>query len=218
MPEILVRQATLADKTALFDFLRQAYPERSQYKFPERWEWEFEKNPFARGTLFVRGRLPIWIALDGVRVVGQSCALVEPLVVHGQETRVGWGVDFFVLPEYRGQGLGTRLQQANDTSHEIFMSLSMAAAASRIKANIGLQPLPPVPLLMKIVRHDPESVLKTLAARTKLPEKLIRVSGIHRLGASLLTQRTARRERDFSLPEPGTLTPVEYFGPEMDAL
>jgi GNAT superfamily N-acetyltransferase len=211
MPNFLVRQATVADKPALFEFLRRAYPDRAQYKFPARWEWEYEHNPFARGTL------PIWIALDGDRVIGQSGALVEPLVLDGRETRVGWGVDFFVLPEYRGRGLGTRLQQANNAGNEIFMSLSMAATAARIKTHIGLRPLPPVPVYTKIVRHDPVSVLHTLAARTKLPEGLIRRTGVHRLSASLLTARTARRARGISPPARGVI-PVARFGPEVDDL
>lgn len=212
---ILIRQATLADKPALFDFLRLAYPTRWQFKFPERWEWEFERNPF-----IARETLPIWIALNGNRVIGQSCALVEPLAIFGQEYRVGWGVDFFVLPEYRGQGLGTRLQQANNAGNEIFMSLSMAAAAARIKSNIGLQPLPQVPVFTKIVQHEPGSVLRALGERTKLPENILRGVGIHRLGARLLTAQTARRDRDLvALPAGGVdLIPVQRFGPEMDNL
>jgi GNAT superfamily N-acetyltransferase len=212
MSEILVRQATLCEKPALFEFLRHAYPDRWQYKFPARWEWEYENNPF------VQGAPPIWIALAGDRIIGQSGALVEPLVIHGQDTRVGWGVDFFVLPEFRGQGLGTRLQQANNAGNEVFMSLSMAASAARIKTAIGLQPLPPVPVFMKIVKHDPESVLTTLAARTHLPEGILRVTGLPRLGASLLTARTARRARNIPPPVPGALTPLAQFGPETDDL
>lgn len=212
MSEISIRQATLADKPALFAFLRQAYPDRWQYKLPERWEWEFEHNPF------VRGPLPIWLALDGDRVIGQSCALVEPLVLNGREHRAGWGVDFFVLPEYRGQGLGTRLQQANNAGNDLFMSLSMAQTAAHIKTRIGLEPLPSVPVFTKIIHHDPESVLNTLAARTKLPEKLLRPTGLHRLSASLLTARTARRARELIPPARGALTPVATFGPETDDL
>jgi len=215
MSELHIRQATLADKPALFDFLRLAYLDRWQSKFPERWEWEFEHNPFLRGN-----DLPIWVAVDGDRVVGQSCALVEPLVVHGKEYRVGWGVDFFVLPEYRGQGLGTRLQQANNAGNDIFMSLSMAASAAHIKSNIGLQPLPPVPVFTKIIHHEPESVLQTLAKRTKLPEILLRGAGLHHLGAGLLTARDARRDRGrIILPAGGVeLIPVQQFGPEVDDL
>ncbi len=214
MQNLRIRQATLADKPALFDFIRLAYPDRWQYKFPARWAWEFELNPFVRGEY-----LPIWIALDGDRIVGQSCALVEPLVMHGQEHRVGWGVDFHVLPESRGQGVGTRLQQANNAGNDIFMSLSMAQSAARIKANLGLQPLPPVPLFMKIVRHEPESVLRTLVERTKLPGNVLRRTGVHRLGAHLLTARAAHHAREwFTLPAGVEISPVERFGPETDAL
>ncbi len=214
MHEILIRQATLADQPALFAFLRLAYPDRWQYKFPERWAWEFAQNPFVRGE-----HLPIWIALDGDRIIGQSCALVEPLVILGQEQRVGWGVDFYVLPEYRGRGVGTRLQQANNLGHDIFMSLSMAQSAARIKSNLGLQPLPPVPVWMKIVRHDPESVLRTLTERTKLPEIILRRTGVHRLGASLLTARGARHDRGLFTPPAGVqISPLTRFGLEVDEL
>ena len=51
-----IRQATLADKAAIFDFLRIAYARGSEFKFPDRWEWAFERNPFVEG-------LPIWIAI-----------------------------------------------------------------------------------------------------------------------------------------------------------
>jgi GNAT superfamily N-acetyltransferase len=212
---IQIRQATLADKPAIFAFLRLAYPDRWQYKLPQRWEWEFEHNPFLQG-----GNLPIWLALKGGRVLGQSCALVEPLVIHEKETRVGWGVDFFVLPENRGQGLGTRLQIANNEGNEIFMSLSMAAVAANIKSKIGLQPLNPVPLFTKIVHHEPESVLRTLADRTKLPVNILRGAGLHRLAANLLTGRDARRDQElYPLPAGGVeLVPIQQFGPEVDDL
>ncbi|NJN44819.1 MAG: GNAT family N-acetyltransferase [Anaerolineae bacterium] len=212
---IQIRQATLADKQAIFSFLRLAYPDRWQFKFPDRWEWEFEHNPFLQGE-----NLPIWIALDGEQVIGQSCALIEPLIMYEKETMVGWGVDFSVLPEYRGQGLGTHLQQANNDGNEIFMSLSMALVAAKIKSKIGLQPLNPVPVFTKLVHHEPGSVLQTLAGRTKMPVNILRGAGLHRLGAKLLTARDARRDRKLLTLPAGEveLTPVQHFGPEVDVL
>jgi len=212
---ITIRQATLADKAAIFDFLRLAYAGRWEYKFPHRWEWAFERNPFWEGE-----GLPVWIAVDGPRVVGQSAALVEPLVIRGREYRVGWGVDFFVLPEYRGQGIGTRLQAANNAGHEVFMSLSMARSAAVIKSRIGLRPLPPVPVFTRILRHEPDSVLRTLAARTRLPAGLLRLCGAHRLAAGVLHVRDGFRDRvRRPRPVPGVeLIPVEVFTEEVDAL
>ena len=53
---VSVRQATLDDKQKIFEFIRLAYPNRWKYKIPERWEWEFELNPFCPP-----GQLPIWM-------------------------------------------------------------------------------------------------------------------------------------------------------------
>ncbi len=159
--KIIIRQAELSDRAAVARFYMKAYPGRSQYKVPERWDWAFVQNPFR-----APGSLPVWLAVDPEgEVVGQTCALVEPLLVNDEELRAGWGVDFFVLPEYRGQGLGTLLQQAVNEGLDTFISLSMAASAQRIKQSIGLTALPPVPVFSMILRHEAASVRKTLAER-----------------------------------------------------
>ena len=156
-----IRKATYTDKPAIFEFLARAYAGRSEFKFPERWEWAYEHNPFLAGDA-----PPVWIAeAPDRRVIGQSAALIEPLVVNGREHRVAWGVDFFVLPEYRGQGIGTRLQAENNAAHAIFMSLSMAAQAAAIKERLGLAPLPEVHVFDRLVHHDPDSVADTLNQR-----------------------------------------------------
>ena len=149
---VTVRQATLADRAAIFDFVKLAYPDRWQYKIPARWEWEFASNPYWEGP-----DPPIWIAVDPAgQVVGQSGAMVEPLAVGDEEVRVGWSVDTFLLPEYRGQGLGRDLQRANDLANPIFMSLSMSDGSS---------PLDPVYTYIKTVRHNPDEILDALLDR-----------------------------------------------------
>ncbi len=70
-----VRQATPADQAAIYEFIQTAYAGRSEYKIPERWAWAYLNNPFKETAA-----LPIWIAVGGDgRVVGQTCALIEPL-------------------------------------------------------------------------------------------------------------------------------------------
>lgn len=179
-----IRRANPTDKPAIFEFLKTAYAGRSEFKFPHRWAWAFENNPYLTGDL-----PPVWIAVapDG-RVVGQSAALIEPLVVKGREYRIGWGIDFFVLPEYRGQGLGTRLQAANNSANEVFMSLSMAREAASIKSRLGMSALPEVPLFTRILHHDPESVKRTL--QTRLPAGRF-LGTFAPLLARILTRRNA---------------------------
>ena len=54
-----VRKATLADKPAIFTFIKKAYQNRWQYKIPEWWEWEYVRDPFLE-----KDELPIWIATN----------------------------------------------------------------------------------------------------------------------------------------------------------
>ena len=128
MPSYEIRRATPADKPAIFQFLKQAYPQRWQYKCPERWEWAYEKNPHLSGN-----QLPIWIALTGAGdIVGQSCSLVETLAIGNRVIKVAWGVDLVILEEHRRVGLGTRLKEANVMGNEVSMSMAMAGATKLI--------------------------------------------------------------------------------------
>ena len=209
--KVIIRRATYADKPAIFEFLAAAYPGRSEFKFPHRWEWAYENNPFLTGDA-----PPVWIALspDG-RVIGQSAALVEPLVVDGAEYRVGWGVDFHVLPEYRGQGIGTRLQAANDAENEVFMSLSMADSAAGIKRGLGLEPLPEVAVFTRILHHDPDSVRETLIRRFgRLPPAL--AGGLAGPAARLLTKRS--RPRGAPIPPDLQIRREPHFSEAYDRL
>ena len=178
-----IRRATYEDKAAIFEFLEIAYAGRAEFKYPQRWEWAYEHNPYLPSD-----GPPIWIAVspDG-RVVGQSAALVEPLIVEQQEYRVGWGVDFFVLPEFRGKGIGSRLQAANNEAQQVFMSLSMAKGAAQIKSRMGMLSLPAVPLFTRILHHDVASVRQTL--ETRLPW-LPPVKALAPLAARILTRRS----------------------------
>ncbi|MGE5221512.1 MAG: N-acetyltransferase family protein [Omnitrophica WOR_2 bacterium] len=166
---VIVRRATLDDKPAIFQFYQIAYPSRWQYKIPERWQWEYVDNPFLADS-----QLPVWIAVeeDG-SVVGQTCALVEPLKLGTKVYRVGWSVDTYLLQPYRGQGIGFQLQKANDDANPIFMSLSMSNANRRIKAGLGSMPVDPVPAFTRLVRYEPESVLAAASKHVAQEKGLI---------------------------------------------
>ncbi len=218
-----VRQATPADQEALFAFIRQAYEGRWQYKIPDRWAWLYVDNPFLEGSA-----LPIWIAVtEGGEVVGQTCAMIEPIKIGTRHTRVGWSVDTFVLPAYRGQGIGYRLQEANDRANPLFMSMFMSAANRRIKESLGSIALDPVAFLDRPMRYLPEHVLDALAGRLPLGQRarslavsILRRLGLGQLLGRALTARAARRDEALAsaLPEGLVFQAVDRFGEEADQL
>jgi hypothetical protein len=158
---IEIRRATLVDKQAIFEFLSKAYAGRAQYKFPERWEWQFEKNPFRQC-----GELPIWIAVDERRtVVGQVCAMFEPLKIGRETHRLAWPVDFLVLPEYRSQKIGSKLHKADFDDRDIFVALAMAGTSRRLVAKLGGVPIDSVTVFDRVARFDAPATLAALRNR-----------------------------------------------------
>ncbi|MBN1657064.1 MAG: hypothetical protein JXA93_01620 [Anaerolineae bacterium] len=216
--EIDVRQAVLADRERIARFLAEAYGERARFKFPARWEWQFASNPF-----WHHSGLPIWIALEKEtqRVVGQSCAMVEPLTIGGRLYELGWGVDFYVLPEYRQCGIGSRLQGANKEANEVFMSVAMSNTTRRIKDRLGMIPLAPVALYHKILRRRRPSwkvVLRPATAWIRTPSA---ASLARRAEAPAPPTPAVRRELLKGTPWYTTgidLEPVDVFSAEVDDL
>ncbi len=157
---IEVRQAGEKDKKALFDFISVAWKNRALYQIPRRWKWLYEDNPFKKDE-----RLPIWIALDGNRVVGHTAAMIVPLKVGEKVYNVAWSINTIVLSEYRGRGLGYELQKANQEAVKIFMSLSMTQANRRIKARLGAVPGPVVSNFFLRLRWVSQKVKESLQER-----------------------------------------------------
>jgi hypothetical protein len=221
---IIVRRATLEDRPAIFKFIQTVYDDRWQYKIPERWQWEFVENPFLEGK-----DLPVFIAVDDQgNVVGQTCSLVEPLKIGGRICRVGWSVDTFLLPEYRGQGIGFQLQKANNEANPIFMSLDMSLTNRRIKAGLGSVPIDPVRQYYRLVRYEPESIVAAVenwfsrraGSARRLAGAVLRRSFLDRAAAALLNGWVDLKDRLLlGTGKTGLeIQPVERFGEEADRL
>ena len=221
---ITIRRATFLDKPEIYEFIQQAYEGRWQFKIPERWEWEYIHNPFI-GKI----DLPVFIAVDETgKVVGQSCALVEQVKIGDDLYPLGWGVDAYVLPEYRSQGIGYELQKANDKAHELFMSLSMAGAVRKMKIDLGAVPLEPVPVYRRYLEFTPDIIRNAAIERVAQNQPSLRrwVSAGLRvtfLDRFLTWMKNKRREfGDHKLLQnldPGlVLTEVDIFPEEIDLL
>ena len=221
---IQVRRATLEDKPALFKFIQAAYQNRWQYKIPERWQWEYVDNPFLNGT-----ELPVWIAVDEEgNVLGQTCALVEPVKIGDEVYRLGWSVDTYLFPEYRGQGIGFQLQKANSDANEIFMSLSMSNANRRIKSGLGSVPIDPVAIYSRLMRYESESIRQAVIKRAgrkwarlgKLLEGVLHWTFLDRLAAYVLNVWLGiKNYREIPEVEPNiSMEPVDLFKDEINQL
>jgi len=158
--EYIIRQATIEDKSRLFDFIQQAWKESSPYQIPHRWQWLYINNPYIVGK-----SLPIWIARDGDRIVGHTAAMAVPLKINDQVYTAGWSVSTLVLPEYRGKELGYLLQKANQEAWPIFMSLSMTSANRYIKMKLGGAAGPKVSNFSFRFRYSGEKLSSALERR-----------------------------------------------------
>jgi hypothetical protein len=78
---IEVRKASRSDRPAIARFLEEAYGTRAQYKTASRWTWQFLDNPFGPED---GDEVPIWIAVDGDRVVGQTAVQNGLVQVDGE--------------------------------------------------------------------------------------------------------------------------------------
>jgi hypothetical protein len=134
-----VRQATLPDYPAIDAFIREAYPDLAPYKAYDRWRWQFVDNPFGDYGL---GRVPVWLALAGDKVVGQLAIQRCGLTVAGRDYAAGWIVDFIILPAFRGVRLGHRLYEAAAESGLALVTLTMGPATRRIAQRLGSIVLP----------------------------------------------------------------------------
>ncbi len=156
---IIVRRASRSDRPAIARFIEDAYGARAHYKGTPRWTWQFIDNPFGRRQ---GDEVPVWVALDGDRVVGQIAVQKALLQVEGKTFEAGWAVDIMVLRSHRGAGIGHRLHEAVASDVDILMSLTMAEASRRMAERHGCVTLAEVHQLTRWVRFDAVSVRRYL--------------------------------------------------------
>ena len=158
---ITVRQATIDDKLEIFSFLDLAYGENARYKYPERWEWQFVHNPFKPLT-----ELPVWIAItEEGKIVGQSCAMYEPIKVEDKTLTIAWALDAIVLPDFRGLNLGFETLRTNCDTNGLWAGLSMAESSRHILTKLGCLPIDRVAVFERRLRVDSESVSHSIGHR-----------------------------------------------------
>jgi ribosomal protein S18 acetylase RimI-like enzyme len=126
--DVLVRPYALEDKPRLLTFIRHvwSYKPDVEAQFNNRWWWSASPPPL------LVAENPVSNA-----IVGMCAFMPFTLRAHGQDLPSAWFVDFYVLPEYQGQGLGRRLTERVQNAFSVTASLSQTAMAYRVFARMG---------------------------------------------------------------------------------
>ncbi len=223
--DIIVRKATRSDQPAIARFIEEAYGARAQYKAAPRWTWQFVDNPFGARR---DDELPVWIALDGDRVVGQTAVQNAVLQVDGETRNAGWAVDIMILPSHRGAGIGHRMHEAVFSEVDILVAVKMADSSRRMAERLGCVRIGEAHQLTRWVRLDPASVRQYVMLRTANHPRLhggarlaCRVFQAHRVFSLLVNPLLRLRdalERFRGTPGPTKIIEVDRFGSEVDDL
>jgi len=99
-----IRLADFPDLPAISDAWRVAYAELYPYKYPHRWRWMFEENPFSQRD--GGKKLPMIIATTKNRVAAWACAMETPVFFDNDIIPAAFSCNTFTLPEFRQRGLG----------------------------------------------------------------------------------------------------------------
>ncbi|KXJ98703.1 MAG: Acetyltransferase (GNAT) family protein [Acidobacteria bacterium OLB17] len=117
--ELEARQFSLSDRDALLEFLGRVYsddPRRSDRRF---WEWHYVENAYSRTE-----DLPIWIALDGGRIVGHLAAIETEIKVGGEIYPTIWILDLIIDQNYRRRGIAKRLVALAEAHRSIRLGIN----------------------------------------------------------------------------------------------
>lgn len=96
-----VREATLADRTAILHLLQRSMNRPDDPRFAELYRWKHDLNVF--------GPSPTWVATDGGRVVAVRVFMRWEFMRGGQLLRAVRAVDTATDPDHQGKGLFTAL-------------------------------------------------------------------------------------------------------------
>lgn len=163
--QTLIRQASIDDKMAIWDFIKVAYGDRAKVKIPERWNWQFLEHPLIKNE----EKLPIFIAIKDNQIVGHLGGVLSDIKIGKDTYRIAAGFDFIVLPVCRGEGVGQKLLQALTEHYNLFYSIACGGATRRIFDRIehlGYHKFTPIPTYRRFVKLDSESVSHFLMEKT----------------------------------------------------
>lgn len=161
--ETIIRQASLSDKDAIWDFLKIAYSESVKYKIPDRWSWEFTANPLINKT---ERKIPVFIAIKKDKIVGQLCAILNQIKIGNEIYSSVAGCDLIVLPDHRKEGLAHKLIESVSEHYKIYLAISYAETTKRIYDRMKPIRLGEIPTYFRFQKMTSESVFYFFMLKT----------------------------------------------------
>jgi hypothetical protein len=183
--EIIYKQASLHDEPIIAEFFQKAYNSTDDYKYPDRFEWMYKKNPYNKtGEM-----LPIWLAIDGGMVVGMSTLMHQLFTINGVDIQGAWCCDLRILSDYRRMGIATQLEKLRMADCDVF-SVSSSEISIKIKEKLGYIVRPAFTSYVYISKFDPNILYEDLSRYLRFKNNPILYNlgyrfGIHRIVSSL---------------------------------
>lgn len=120
----------------LTEFLQRAYPGEVRKANLRYLHWYYLQNPNADGH-----GVPVWVVRSGGKIVGQLATIPVNLKVGMAYTKAIWILEFILLGEFRGKGLGKRLVLAAREKYPTMITLGINEASTRVFTSLGWKPL-----------------------------------------------------------------------------
>jgi GNAT superfamily N-acetyltransferase len=162
--QTIIRQASIDDKNAIWDFIKVAYKDFARYKIPERWNWEYLNNHILDSK---SKELPIFVAIRDGHIAGQICAILFQIKIGEELHHIAGGVDLVVLPICRGEGVGQKLVQTIAEHYKLYMAISMSDITWRIYDRCGYNKIKAIPTYRRLAKVSRASVTRFLIRKTK---------------------------------------------------
>lgn len=220
--QIEIRRAVPDDLPAIQDFIRKTYGSSALFKGPDRWYWQFVDTPFRPAG--DQGPT-VWIALSDGAVVGQTAVQDGVAVIEGKQVPSGWIVDVMVDPDFRGHGLGHRINDAIMLDRAVLVTLTMAPATRRIAERAGCITLGPTRQFILPTRLGMRTVRRYLTYKAHdrpdraLALRLFAASGLGPALTATVAQGIARFRRLTAPSGPGRdveITEIDRFPDSYD--
>jgi len=118
------------------EFLHQAYPGEKRKTDSAYLRWFYQQNPNAGPDT-----LPIWVARNNGQIIGQLGTIPVQLKVGANYTNAIWILEFVILEDFRGKGLGKKLVLAAGEKYGTMVTLGINEASTRVFSSLGWKPM-----------------------------------------------------------------------------